>query len=115
MIYFSCRSRQLNAQLERAIQLAMTELDRMASPNDNTPPTPFPIAATSPQKQSEIPVAVTPQTPESTSDAPDTSGSITTPSKNMKRRITRATAAQQRKLIKIAPAPMNNNQSVFRV
>lgn len=32
--------------------------------------------------------------------------------KPTRRRITRATAAQQRKLIKIAPAPLNNNITV---
>lgn len=108
----------MNAQLEKAIQLAMTELDRMTSSNVSTRQTVFPIiapATPSPQKHSEMSAAVTPETPEtpaSTSDPTDTNVPVTLSPKNMKRRITRAATAQQRKLIKIAPAPLNTNQSI---
>lgn len=81
--FFIRRGRKLNSQLEKAIQEAMTELDRIPAP-----PSPSPVLA---KKQT----ATTPIT-----------------SKSTRTRITRATAAQQKtKLIKIAPAPPNNNKS----
>lgn len=110
----SCRSRKLNTQLETAIQEAMADLDRAEGPNHSTsapsamqgseqPPSspapfdvyyPLPMVSTSP-RSTAIGTAI-----------------VTTPSSKTKRRITRATTAQQRKLIKIAPAPLNNNKEI---
>lgn len=79
----------MNSQLEKAIQEAMVELDRVTSPNVNTSSI---TMATS--KSSAMNITTT-----------------TVASKNSKTRLTRATAAQQRKLIKIAPAPPNCNKN----
>lgn len=84
------RSRKLNAQLEKAIQEAMAELDRMPT----TTTTPATASASSDVLQSN-----------------SISVSSASPMKTTRARVTRATTAQQRtKLIKIAPAPPNNTK-----
>lgn len=81
-IYFSNirRGRKLNSQLERAIQEAMTELDRI-------PTTTTTAQRTTVSEVKSLTVSTNPVS-----------------SKTMRTRLTRATAAQQKtKLIKIAP------------
>lgn len=79
----------MNSQLEKAIQEAMIELDRMSS-----------SSAAAQQKQSAV-VSTKPK-----------NAIVSTPvssPKSIRARVTRASTAQQRtnKLIKIAPAPSN--------
>lgn len=82
----------MNSNLEKAIQEAMAELDRMAELDQ------IPTTTTSPVAQSKkISIAATPVT-----------------SKVGRTRVTRASTAQQRtKLIKIAPAPPNNKKDLI--
>lgn len=85
---FFNRSRKLNSQLEKAIQEAMIELDRMSS-------TPSESIVASPVELKPKSITI------SSSESP----------KVLRPRETRTTTAQQRnKLIKIAPAPPNNSR-----
>lgn len=85
-IYFY-RSRKLNSHLEKAIQEAMAELDRIPT-TTTTPPSPV-----SQSKKLTIATSVT--------------------SKGARTRVTRATTSQQRtKPIRIAPAPPNKNENL---
>lgn len=94
------RSRKLNAQLEKAIQQAMTELDRIPTTTATKTTTATSSAITSDVSQAK------------TSDI----SASPLPVKSIRTRVTRASAAQQRtKLIKIAPAPPNNGQKSFHV
>lgn len=93
----------MNAQLEKAIQEAMAELDRI--------PTGIVMKT----------IATTTTASATTSDEfQSKNGNVSSsplPVKATRTRVTRAvTAAQQRtKLIKIAPAPPNNGQKSFHV
>lgn len=78
----------MNSQLEKAIQEAMAELDRIPT-TTTTPPCP---ATESKKLLIATPVS----------------------SKSGRARVTRASTAQQRtKLIKIAPAPPNNKKNLI--
>lgn len=116
IFYLSCRSRKLNTQLEKAIQEAMAELDRIESSSNNA-------RLTQPMTElSKIPQLVQFHTNDITAmSTPTSNPTISSDSFNFesishkptRRRLTRATAAaHQRKLIKIAPAPLNNNITV---
>lgn len=110
--YFSCRSRKLNTQLEKAIQEAMAELDRIESLSNNDGDIqPMTKISTIPQlvQFHTNDSSTIPTTPSNPTLSNESFNFEATSQKPTRRRLTRATAAQQRKLIKIAPAPLNNN------